>query len=127
MTFNRHISRNIAKRITENRQRASMVTAESSLIRPITTSLVSDQNAMLARDNAARGLQNYWGSLIPEGAPHITQFYEWLDRFGANLFERAIQRAGQKARQRRLASDPMTVLDVTKYCAAVARNMAETR
>lgn len=123
MTFNRYISRNVSRRVTANRQRVAQIAAEDSRI----PSLTSSPEAMLVRERTATALQQLWKSLIPEGAPDPTQFFEWLDRFGAGIVEHAIKRTSQKARQRRFASDPMTSADAARYAAATARNMAETQ
>src|SRR6266478_7444600 len=64
-----------------------------------------------------------WGTVIGEHLPTESQFYGWIDSFGAQITADAIKRTSNKARERARRQDPMRARDLEAYTTATARNM----
>lgn len=122
---NEYIARNVSRRIAANRARVDRENDYTRIAQPA-ASLVDNPGAMTKRRDAATRLRELWASLIPEGTPDATTFFEWYDRFGISVCERAIRRTADKARTKRRTPGeiPFTVDGAARYASATMRGMS---
>ena len=114
---NPHIADAVERRIARNLQQRAANVGDS---------LIRNPERMQARTDAATRLQELWASLIPEGTPDLTTFYDWFDRFGSTV-ERGIRRTSDKAKTKRRTpgGHPFTAEGAARYASATIRGMAE--
>src|ERR1051326_4660575 len=103
---NPYIARSIQRRVAANLARTDHENTYTRIAQPA-ASLIEAPGAMAKRRDAATRLRELWASLIPEGTPDLTQFFDWYDRFSA-VTERAILRTADKARTKRRRSEEHT-------------------
>lgn len=122
---NPYIARNVSRRIAANLARTDRDNSFTR-IAPPAPSLIEDPGAMAKRRDAATRLRELWASLIPEGTPDLTQFFDWYDRLSV-VAERAIRRTADKARTKRRTPGeiPFTAEGVARYASATMRGMSQ--
>jgi hypothetical protein len=126
MSNNPYIAANISRRIAANTARVDRDNSFPRIAQPA-ASLVDNPGAMAKRRDATTRLRELWASLIPEGTPDLTQFFDWIDRFGTSVCERATRRTGDKARTKRRTPGeiPFTADGVARYASATMRGMSQ--
>ena len=124
---NPYIARNVQRRIAANLARRDHENTYTRFAQPA-ASLIDNPGAMEQRRIAATRLHELWASLIPEGTPDITQFFDWIDRFGSSVCERATRRTADKARTKRRTPGevPFTADGAARYASATMRGMYGT-
>jgi hypothetical protein len=127
---NPYIARSISRRIAANQARvnAELNAWPSKIATQPAASIIEDPGAMAKRRDAATRLRELWASLIPEGAPDLTQFFDWFDRFGISVCERATRRTADKARTKRRTpgEQPFDADGAARYASATMRGMSGT-
>ena len=68
-------------------------------------------------------LRDLWQSLIPEFTPNESQFFLWLDRYGAEIAERAVRVTGTASSKRRALGQPMDADSLVRYASGTMRHM----